>query len=199
MDEYAVGRVITGFSKPYVANYTNTGGTNTYTNGKVLARGVSVSIAPNDAGDDNVFYADNVAAETQSGRFTGGELTLTVDGLFLDAERMINGLPAAGDNGWTADGDSSESPYLTVAFIVRYMSNGATIYTPYVIPKTKFAKPEMSAETQDGDEIKWQTQELTAQIMRDDTNAHNWRYIGADVATEAAAEAAIRTFLGISA
>lgn len=199
MNEYAVGRVITGFSKPYVAKYSNSGGTNSYANGRVLARGVSVSISPNDAGDDNVFYADNVAAETQSGKFTGGELTLTVDGLFLNAERMINGLPVAGSDGWTADGDASESPYLAVAFVVRYMSNGATIYTPYVIPKTKFAKGEMSAETQDGDEINWQTQELSAQIMRDDTTAHSWRYIGADFDTEAEAEAAIRSFLGISA
>lgn len=201
MDEptFAAGRVITGFSKPYMARYTNPAGTNVFTDGRVMARGVNVSIEPDDAGDDNVFSADNVDAEMQSGRFTGGTLQLTVDGLFLDAERMINGLPAADADGWTPDGESSESPYIAVGFIVRWMSNGNTRWTPFLIPKTKFTKPTLAAATQEGEEIDWQTTELNARIMRDDTAAKNWRFIGADFETEAAAEAALRTKLGIAA
>ena len=40
----AAGRILTGFSLPYVAKYTNSGSTVTYSQGQKLARGVSVSI-----------------------------------------------------------------------------------------------------------------------------------------------------------
>ena len=38
----ANGEVITGFSKPYVARYSESNGTVTYSNVQPLARGVSV-------------------------------------------------------------------------------------------------------------------------------------------------------------
>ena len=41
----ATGRVVTGFSKPYVAIYQNSSGTVSYTKGQVLARGVSVELS----------------------------------------------------------------------------------------------------------------------------------------------------------
>ena len=193
----ANGRVITGFSYPYVALYSESGGTISYTSGQILARGVNVDLSI-DAADDNNFYADNVVAESATGMFGGGTCTLTVDGLLTAAEKLILGLPTADGEGWTAYGDAASIPYVGLGFIVRYMSDGVTTYVPIVLNKVKFKMPNLSAATQE-EEIDWQTQELTAQIMRDDTNAHNWRYIGADVATEAAAEAAIRAFLGITA
>lgn len=55
----ANGRVLTGFSKPYVAEYSASGNTVTYKSGMILARGVSVSLSV-EASDDNIFYADNV-------------------------------------------------------------------------------------------------------------------------------------------
>ena len=42
----AAGRVVTGFSKPYVAKYNVSGSTVTYSDGMKLARGVDVSIEP---------------------------------------------------------------------------------------------------------------------------------------------------------
>ena len=66
----AAGKVCTGFSMPYVAKYSATGGTVTYSEAMRLARGVSVEVAP-EVGDDNKFYADNIAAETATGTFTG--------------------------------------------------------------------------------------------------------------------------------
>lgn len=192
----AAGRVITGFSKPYVAVYTNNGGTVTYSDGMVLARGVSVSLAP-ESSEDNNFYADNVTAESVSGVFTGGTATLTVDGLNPPARALAMGLPAAGDDGWTGQGDDTEPPYLGVGYIVRYMSGGDTIYVPTVLTKTKMAIPSEDAATQE-DEIAWQTTPLDFNLMRDDTANHNWRFIGADFTTEAAAEAALRTKLNIA-
>lgn len=192
----AAGKVITGFSKPYVAKYAASEGTVTYSNGMKLARGVEVSISPESTGDNN-FYADNVLAESDRGRFTGGELTLTVDGLLIAAEQLIMGLPTAGQDGWTAYGDDQNAPDLGVGFIVRYMSDGVTTYVPIVLAKVKFAPIEINAATQE-EEIDWQTTELTATIMRGEDANHNWKYVGADVETEAAAETALKTKLGIS-
>lgn len=192
----ANGRVITGFSKPYVAKYTANGSTVTYSEGMVLARGVSVSLAPESA-DDNNFYADNVVAESAGGVFTGGTATLTVDGLNPAARALAMGLAEADTAGWIEDGDSTEAPYLAVGYIVRYMSGGDVIYVPTVLAKTKMAIPAEEAATQE-DQIAWQTTAIDFTLMRDDTENHTWRYIGADFTTEAAAEAALRTKLGIS-
>ena len=49
--------VTTGFSKPIIAKYSNTGSTVTYTAPQILARGVSLSLDI-DVADDNNFYAD---------------------------------------------------------------------------------------------------------------------------------------------
>ncbi len=192
---FAAGRVCTGFSKPYVAKYNANAGVVTFTEGRILARGVSVSLEPN-ASDDNKFYADNQMAESASGTFTSGTVTLTVDGLFTDAERFIQGLPEAGADGWTDYGDDKETPYIAVGYIARYQSDGVVTYVPTIVPKTKFGLFNQSAQTQ-GEEIDWQTQELTANVMRSDDSNHNWKYIGSDYSTESEAELALQTKLGI--
>lgn len=187
----AAGRVCTGFSLPYVALYNN----DTYTNGQKLARGVDVQISP-ESSDDNIFYADNHDAENASGTLTGGTVDLTVDGLLMAAERLIMGLPAAVAN-WTAYDDDQEIPYVGVGYIARYMSDGETTYVPTILAKVKFAQIESAAATQE-DEIDWQTQSLSAQIYRGDDAKHTWKYVGTDYETEAAAETALKTKLGIS-
>ena len=196
----ANGRVITGFSKPYVAKYatTESGGAIivSYSSGQILARGVSASLSV-DVADDNNFYADNVIAETASGTFGSGELTLTVDGLLDTAEKLILGLPNADGDGWIAYGDSMDIPYVGVAFVLRYMSGGATSYVPIVFNKCKFKSPNISANTQE-ESIDWQTQELSATVLRDDSSNHNWRLLGTACTTEALAEAAIKTKFSIA-
>lgn len=193
----ANGRVCTGFSKPYVAKYANTGTSITYSNGQILARGVGVDIEPNAADSDNIFHADNVAAEAVGGVFTGGKLTLTVDGLLDAAEKLLYGLPNAGDDGLVPYGEDMVVPYVGIGFIARYMSDGVTSYVPIIITKCRFDEPKISAETQ-GEDIDWQTQELTANILRDDSANHVWKYVGAGQETEAAAEAKIKTKFNIS-
>lgn len=184
----ANGRVITGFSSPYVATYTVSSGTVTYGTAQVLARGVSASVSIDNA-DDNNFYADNVVAETAAGTFGSGTLTLTVDGLLTAAEKLIYGLPAE-SNDWTAYDDDMSIPYCGVGFVVRYMSAGVTSYVPVLFTKVKFKMAGLSANTQE-DAIDWQTQELEASILRDDTAKHAWKYVGAAQSTEAAAVALI--------
>lgn len=188
------GKVCTGFSLPYVADYSAEGGTITYANCMKLARGVDVSIEP--TGSENIFYADNVAAETAN-QFTGGTLNLTVDGLLELAEKKISGLGTKTD-GWYAYDDTQASGYFGVGFIGRYMSGGVTTYVPYVLVKVKFDPLTTSASTQEA-EISWQTQALTAQIMRGDDTNHTWKFVGIDYETESAAESALQDKLGYEA
>jgi len=196
----ANGRVITGYSMPRVALYSAEGNTVTYTNVQPLARGVDVSIEPETA-DSNDFYADNVLAETASGQFSGGTLTLNVDGLKDAARTLIMGLPTAtevtvgGEKVNVFDYDNRQViPYVGVGFVVRYMEEGVTSYMPVVLPKVQFAVEGLEAATQE-DEIDWQTQELTASIMRDDTTEQKWRRVAAAQTTEAKAVAVIEALL----
>ena len=196
--------VTTGFSKPYVAKYANTGSTVNYSSGMILARGVSLSVEI-DTADDNNFYCDNVIGETESTQFTSGSATITVDGLDNDAATMIFGLPAP--QSVTVDespvqmqgyGQQMNAPYVGFGCVRRTMMNGVTQYWPYILPKIKFSLPSEEMATQE-DSIDWQTQELTATIMRDDTTAANWKLISAEgMDTEAEAESAIKAFLNIT-
>ena len=66
-----------------------------------------------------------------------------------------------------------------------------------MLTKTRFTVNGTSAATQE-DSIDWQTQELSATLMRDDSSSHNWKKVGAGQTTEAAAEAVIKQLLGIT-
>ena len=191
----AAGKVTTGFSLPYVALYANSGGTIVYSSGQKLARGVNVSIAP-DSSSDNKFYADNVVAETEAGKFTGGTVTLTVDGLKPAARKLVFGLPAS-TGGWTEFGDDMAVPYVGIGFIARQQSDGTETFTPVVLAKCKFDLPTDEAATQE-ESISWQTESLTAQIHRADDSNHVWKFLGDEYSTEATAEAALKTKLSIS-
>lgn len=196
MSTYAAGKVVTGFSKPYVAAYNYENGEITYTNAQELARGVKVSLEPESADASN-FYANNIVAETEGGGFTGATLTLTVDGLFASAERFILGLQTAGEDGFSDYNAESKAPFVGVGFIVRSMSNHNTLYTPVVLYKAMFKQPTLEAETQ-GDEISWQTTELSATVMRADATDLRWKAVGADYDNEADALTALRTKLGVT-
>lgn len=192
----AAGQVTTGFSKPYVAKYTASGSTITYASGQLLGRGVSVSFSA-ETSDDNNFYADNMIAETEAGVFVSGEITLTVDGLKAPAEKLIMGLPEAGNDGFVAYGDSQVIPFCGIGAIYRHQSAGVVTYRAIIYPKVTFSIPGIEAATQE-DAIDWQTQELTATIHRADDANHNWQYVGPEQDTEALAEADIKTFFSIS-
>ena len=192
----AAGKVCTGFSKPYVALYNNNDGVVSYSSGQKLARGVSVELDPN-ASDPNNFYVDNIVGESVPGTFTSGTLTLTVDGLLAEARKLVAGLPTAGEDGWTAYGDNQAIPFVGIGFIIRYLSDGVTYYTPIVLTKATLQPESLSAETQE-EEISFQTEELEFNVVRDDSANHNWKYLGTDYSSESAAEAALQTKLGIT-
>lgn len=197
----ANGQVITGFSKPVVALYSATGTTVSYTGLMPLARGVDVSLDI-ETNDDNDFYADNVVAESAGNTFSSGTVTLTVDGLKAEARKLIMGLPeptsvSLGSN--TVDvydyDDRQAKPYVGVGFIVRYMEDGVTSYVPYMLPKVIFNDLGIEAETQE-ESIDFQTTELEATIMRDDSDNHRWQRVGANQTTEALAYSVLQALLG---
>lgn len=196
--------VTTGFSKPIIAKYSNTGSTVTYTAPQSLARGVSL-VLDIDVADDNNFYADNELAETESASFTSGTATVTVDGMDNDAATVILGLPeptdlTVGSPGTTVKmqgyGQGMNPPFVGFGCVRRTMMNGVTQYWPYILPKVKFRLPSDEMATQE-DQIDWQTQELTATIFRDDTPAANWKVISeGGMSTEAEAVQAVNAFFG---
>ena len=197
----ANGRVITGFSKPVVAKYSATGTTVSYTNLMALARGVDVSLDI-ETNDDNDFYADNVKAESAGNVFSSGTVTLTVDGLKEAARTLVMGLPAASSvsvGSASVDvyefDDRQEKPYVGIGFIVRYMEEGVTSFVPYILPKAIFNDLGIEAETQE-ESIDFQTTELEATIMRDDSTYHRWQRIGDAQTTEDAAYAVLSALLG---
>lgn len=191
----AAGKVTIGFSKPYVALYSEAGSVITYGSGQLLARGVSVSAEP-ESSDNNNFYADNIVAESDAGRFTGGTVTLTVDGLLQDAEKLIQGLGAADADGFINYDDDQATPYVGIGFVVETMSEGVRYFTPVVFTKTRANQLGTNAETE-GESIDWQTQEIEFSIFRDDSAKRCWKRVGGEMATEAAAEAAVKTALNI--
>ena len=199
----ANGKVITGYSKPYVALYASNNGSPTYSSAQALARGVSVQLEA-ETGDAVNFYADNVLAESAGGVFTGATATLVVDGLKADARKLIMGLPTATSvtiNGSAVDvyeyDDRQVIPYVGIGFIIRYMEAGVTTYQPVVLTKCAFSVDGLEANTQE-ENIEFQTTELTASVLRDDSANHRWRRIAADQTTEQAAENIVRSLLGLA-
>lgn len=170
-----------GLSKPYYAKYTNTGNTVAYSGGGLLAKAVEFS-AEIENTEDNNLYADNGIAETDRS-FTGGTLTITTDDLTQEASAAILGLTAQALTleGLTTEsptelvfGEAQEIPYLGFGIIIKKKYNGGYKYRAIVFTKIMFSVPSDAATTQ-GETIEWQTPELTATIMRDDTAAHNWK------------------------
>lgn len=194
--------VTTGFSEPYVAKYSNTGATVTYSGGMKLGRGVSMSVEVESA-DDNNFYADDQIAESETGIMTSASGTFTVDGLEPEAATLILGLPEKGSETVGDDpvdvydyDDRMSAPYVGVGVLRRVMMKGVTTWEPIVFTKVKFSIPGDEAATQE-DQIDWQTQDLDASIVRDDTENHRWKRVFARQATKAAAVAILKGYLKI--
>lgn len=198
------GKVIIGFSHPYVGLYTNSGGgDNKYIKGMRLARGVSVSLDV-EASDDNEFYADNVVAESEGGKFSSGTLKYTVDGMLDAAERFIYGLPEPEAVTYKTDktvnvtkyGDDAAPPYVGAGHIIMYQSGGVVTYQPMILTKVKFSTHGLDAKTKE-EQKDWQTQDLEATICRDDSENHTWKWLAEEQTTEAAAVEILEALLGV--
>lgn len=192
--------VTTGFSEPYIAKYSNTGTTVSYSGGMKLGRGVSMSIEVESA-DDNIFYADDIVAETETGTMTSASATVTVDGMEPEVAAFALGLPAAtqetiGESRvevYDYD-DRMSPPFLGLGVLRRVMLNGVPYWVPIVFTKVKMNIPSDEANTQE-DQIDWQTQDLEMTILRDDSANRRWKRVFKRQTTKAAALNIITTYL----
>ena len=203
VSKLAAGRVGVGFSDPCVGLYYGTGLPGSHRSGMKLARGVSVSFNISTAGDGAHFYADDVVAESDSDKFSSGTVTLVVDGLHARAERFISGerepesVEIQGTSiTLTRTGRTADAPNVGLGFIRVYQSAGTMMFVPVILPKVKFQQHAPDGETQT-DRKTYQTTTLTADIMRTDSDANDWKWVGADFSTRDEARAVLHTLLGI--
>lgn len=193
-----------GLSKPYFSVYNAAETTVSYSKGAVMGKATEANIEI-DTTEDNNLYADNGIAETDR-TFAGGTLTLSTDDLSQEVSKAILGLTEqaiTGIDGVTDTSvkelvydDTQVTPYLGVGFIIKKKVGGVFKWRGVVLTKVMFSVPADAATTQ-GESIEWQTPELTATIMRDDSTTHMWKR-EATFTTEAQAEAYIKNRLSIT-
>ena len=193
--------VTTGFSRIHVAKYTASGTAVTYSGVVELARAKSMSIDVSTS-DENKFYANNGLAEYEPTKFKEGTAKIVVDGLSGEEEALLMGIEeasmAVGSTTVTVVkfGKTMNPPYLGIGAVKRMQKNQTVTYRAVILCKTRFAVPADAAETQE-ENINWQTQELNAMIMRDDSAEENWKIIPKEnFATEDEAVAFIKAVLG---
>lgn len=193
-----------GVSYPVFALYNATGTTVTYSDGGVLGKAIEIDVAINTSEDNNL-YADNGIAETDRS-FTDGTFTVRTDDLSQEISMAILGahLEPLGEIDGVTDENLNELifddrmtyPYLGVGFIVKGQKNNVPYWRTIVLPKVMFSVPSDSVTTQ-GETIDWQTPELTATILRDDTENHAWKK-SVKFSTEAQAAAYLKNRLNIA-
>lgn len=194
-----------GLSKPYYALYSNTGSTVTYSNGGIIGKAVELSMDLEN-GDENILYADNGPAESAN-VFSGGTLKLTTDDLLPESmigilgvkeETITDDAITTVGAAWLVFDDDQKTPYVGFGGIIKKQQNNKDKFVALVYPKIQFQNSGDAATTQGGS-IEWKTPELTANLLRDDTAKHAWRYISTPLDTESEAEAAIKKLLNITA
>jgi len=185
-----------GLRKPYYAKYQATNGVVTYSGGGILARAVEASIELEDT-DAVVLYADDAAAESVAG-FSTGTLTLTVDELSVEKAGDILGIQTEQDgDGLKLRFKSGQAvPYLGLGFIVTKVVNNVNKYVGLILPKIQFHIPSGDYSTQ-GETVEFQTQELEATLMKDDTLDGVWK-IENEFTDISKAEAWIKSTLNIT-
>lgn len=188
-----------GVSKPYVAQYLSTNGVISYSRGQKLARAVEFS-ADIESAENNDLYSDNGISESDRS-FSSGTLTITTDDLEQQASALIMGLSPhkLSLNGEEVDelvyDNQSLPPYLGLGIIIKKQKNNQIRWRAIVYPKIMFSIPSDSATTQ-GETIEWQTPELSASILRDDSESQRWKR-EATFSSEVQAERYIRKLLNV--
>lgn len=174
---------IKGLSKPVCANYTAVGNAVTYSDAYAADKAGEYSFEA-DVAEDKDLYADNQVAETAAGRFVSGKLTLKTADLTPELSKKILGLKTVtrqvGEETVTevVYDDDQVAPYLGFGIIEEHQIDNKTGYLPVVFPKIRFSIPADAATTR-GDEVDWQTKEISGTVVRsdqvDDNYNHPWK------------------------
>ena len=194
-----------GLSRPYIARYTNAGSSVSYAGGRLLGKATELSIDLND-GNNNILYADNAPAESDN-QFSGGTISITTDdlrpqaligalGVVQESLAAVTDITTPGA-AWLVCNDNQSVPYLGFGAIAMKKINGQIKYVGIVLDKIQLSNPN-DAITTKGETIEWQTPQLTGTIYRSDKSSHDWKRITTPLDSEAEADLAVRTYLGIS-
>lgn len=194
----------TGVLIPMMAEYAESSGTVSYSDGKIIdyLRDVDMQIQTS---ENNNLYADNRIVETEK-TFSGGTITINTSDLSLEDQAFILGLSLTTptETGIAGTGvkelsfnDAAAAPYLGVAWIVSGQKDNVPYWLVFALTKVIFSIPNNTFTTR-GESIEWQTPSITGQIMRDDSTLHDWHKVFGPYTTEAAAITAAKTFLNIT-
>lgn len=194
-----------GLSKPYIATYVNNNGTVTYSARTVLGKFTNIDVSL-DSSDENVLFADNGPAESDS-QFSGGTVTVTTDDLRPAAFKTVLGLVEAAiaatlgttnpTPNWLIFNDDQAAPYFALGGIIKKKVDGAIKWQAFILEKIRFRNPDLSVATQ-GETIEWQTPELEATILRSDASGHPWYRMSTELDSEEDAIAAIEAYLAVT-
>ena len=184
-----------GLSKPIVALYNVEGATVTYSNPAVVGKATTLTMELEDQ-DTNILYGDNGIAESAND-FGGGSITLgTTELSAADMVKILGAEEVEADGvTWTVFNDNQNAPYCGLGAVAKKQIDNVIKWVAIVYPKIQFRNFGEALTTQ-GESIEWQTPEIGAVLMRDDTANHEWRRISAPLDTEGAAVAAINAFFG---
>lgn len=183
-----------GLSKPYYAKYSAGNGTPTYSDLTSMGMVTEFSLAV-DGKDPAILYADNGAAESVA-TFGGGTATLGVHKLTLSDLTDLLGQSYVASTGATFKADVN-APYMGLGVIAMNISGGAITYSVIVLYKVQCKQPDVTLVTK-GDSVEYQVPSLEFTILRDDSADAKWMFEQDGYATEADAEAALKTALGIT-
>lgn len=194
---------IIGLSKPYIATYVNNNGTVTYSARTVLGKYTNLDLSL-DSADENILYADNGPAESDS-QFSGGTVTVTTDDLLAAAfktalgltEQAISTTVTTATPKWMVFDDSQNAPYFALGGVIKKKANGAYKWVCFVLEKIKFRNPDLSVATQ-GETIEWQTPELEATILRSDASGHPWFRMSTELDSEEDAIAILEDYMTVT-
>ena len=181
-----------GLSQPYYAKYSETSGVVTYSDVTKLGKATEVDLSL-DNKDPEKLYADNGPAESLN-LFSGATVTLGIDELSLEVAADILGMTAPSGTGGITFAADAVAPYVGLGFIVKKVYEGEVKYRVIVLYKCQFKPVDFSISTQ-GETVEFQTPELEAEVLKDDTATPKWQF-WQDFNSESAALTALKTALG---
>ena len=170
---------IKGLTIPIVAKYTATNNTVTYSDGVIAGKAVEYSAEWTTSEASN-FFADDGIAETESGDFQSGSLTLGTDDLDPAVSKLILGLKEVkfsyGESKEATElvrDNSMDTPFLGFGIIETHQKNNENFYRAVLLPKIKFSLPSDAATTK-GESVEWQNPSITANIQKSDQADSNY-------------------------
>ena len=150
-----------GLKHPVYALYSDATGSPVYTNGAVIAKAMSASIAINK--NNTILYADDDIDEIDQSFISGTE-TLGLNELPLEVQSVLLGHSIV--SGEMTANSNDVSPYVGHGFYGKIKRNNAIKWRAIWFKKIQFGEPNDETETQ-GESVVFQTPSIEGTIMKD--------------------------------